>query len=680
MEPDFSGWATKANLKCSDGRTIMPDAFKHMDGKTVPLVWQHGHKDPENVLGHAVLTAKPEGVWADAYLNATPKGKSAKVLVQHKDVSAMSIWANQLVERAGQVFHGVIREVSLVLSGANPGALIENIAHDAFDVEDEDQVALVGFALQHDDTQVPEEKGAGDGEVPEEKGENAGDGTNEGGEEVVEHATAQEVYDTLDEEQKQLVHYMIGAALEASKSSAGHSETNDEGDLNHQEGNDDMSRNIFEQNAGGSTVTEDRYVLTHSDVEEIKENWKRGGSMRQAVEQFALSHGIENIESLFPDPKSMAGDPQLDKRRTEWVDGVLNGVKNTPFSRIKTLWADITHEEARARGYIKGNLKKEEFFGLTKRTTRPTTVYKKQKLDRDDILDATELDVVAFMKAEMRLMLAEECARAILIGDGRPVEDPNNAGQPNPDKIKDPQGTVDGEGIRSILHDHELFAATVNVEIANDASAYQNAVEQIMLAMEFYKGSGSPTFYTTLNRLNRMLLSKDQFGRRLWRTREELATEMGVAAIVPVEVMEQEADLLGIIVNLQDYNVGTDRGGETNMFDDFDIDYNQYKYLIETRFSGALVKLRSALVIKIQPAANTLVDPVPAPTYDAATNVVTIPTATGVIYKNADTNATLVAGAQAALAVGATLNVQAVADTGYYFATNQEDFWSFTGE
>jgi HK97 family phage prohead protease len=676
---DFSGYVTKANLKCSDGRTIMPEAFKHMDGMQVPLVWQHGHKEPGNVLGHTLLEVREDGVYGYGFFNDTASGKNAKALVEHKDISALSIFANQLVERSKQVFHGVIREVSLCLAGANPGAFIENvtIAHADGSFDELDDAALISFGLplEHADKEFDAEE--------------------------IEHAnqTVADIYNTLSQEQKDVVNYLIGAALDsAATDNAAHSDgdndgdntdentddndgaNTDEGDLEHQEG---THMNVFEsQGAGGGQQGGTlQHSVSREDVRGIIQSMiKTGGTLSHAVEQYALSHGIENLDLLFPDAKTITNTPEFDKRRTEWVAGVLGGTSKTPFAKVKSLVADITMDEARALGYIKGNLKKEEFFSLSARETGPTTIYKKQKLDRDDVIDITDFDIVAWMKAEMRLMLEEEIARAILIGDGRPVEDPNNAGQPNPDKIKDPAAATSGDGLRSILHEHELYATTITAPIANDSTAYQGLVEEIMLGMEFYKGTGTPTFYTTRKTLTKMLLSKDSMGRRLWRTAADLAAEMGVDSIVPVEVMEGEAanGLVGIIVNLSDYNVGTNRGGEVTFFDDFDIDYNQLKYLGETRLSGALVKIKSALIVRSVASGTTLVKPT-APTFVNSTGVVTIPTQTGTIYKNKDTGATLTAGAQSALAVGATLNVHAVpASSSYYFENSEVDDWSFT--
>lgn len=685
MEPDFSGYATKTGLKCSDGRTIMPEAFQHMDGMTVPLVWQHGHDEPANVLGHAKLEARKDGVYAYGFFNPTKSAQDAKALVEHKDITRLSIYANQLVEKSKQVFHGVIREVSLVLAGANPGALIDNvrIAHSDGEVEElaDEVIIYTGLEIAHGDGSGSTDTGntetgnaetgnaeTGNTETSNTETGNAETGNAETGNgSNVQHAagdqTVQDVYDSLSDEQKQVVHFMIGAALEAAANdTASHSNT---------EGSEEMRHNVFEQQnnqngKGGQTQTTE-HVLTHDAIKEIVADAQRNGSLKKAVEDYALAHGIENIDVLFPDAKSIDNEPEWEKRRTEWVAGVLNGTRHTPFSRIKTRSADITMEEARAKGYIKGNLKKEEFFGVTQRTTSPTTIYKKQKLDRDDVLDITDFDVVSWMKGEMRLMLEEEVARAVLIGDGRDVA--------NEDKVKDPAGASEGAGIRSILNDHELYVTHVNVGLPAVNPDYNDVVEAVMRARRFYKGSGMPNFYTTTQTSVEMLLSKDQFGRRRWNNREELASALGVGQVVDVEVMDQEPDLLGIIVNLQDYSLGTDRGGDISLFDDFDIDYNQYKYLIETRLSGALTKIKSAMVVHRQASGDVLISPA-APAFDGTD--VTIPTDANVDYFQDG-----VAVADAAvitLAPGETTEITAVPVAGYYFATNEEDQWTFTNE
>jgi len=665
MEPDFSGYATKAGLKCSDGRTIMPEAFKAMDGKTVPLVWQHGHSAPGNVLGHAVLEARDDGVYAYGYFNDTQPGQNAKALVQHKDITTLSIYANQLVERAKQVFHGVIREVSLVLSGANPGALIDFVAiqHDDGSedtVLSDEAVIYTGLELQHADTTDAED---------------AADG---GADEATEDdATVQEVYDSLTPQQQDVVHYMIGAALE--EAGVQHSDGKDgkdgkdgEGDLSHdQEGKEGMSRvNVFESQSGKEGAGDEGHVLTHDAIKGIVEDAQRRGSLKSAVEAYALQHGIDNIDVLFPQAKNIDQTPEFLSRRMEWVAGVLDGTRKSPFTRIRSRQADITMDEARAKGYIKGNLKKEEFFSVSARITTPTTIYKKQKLDRDDILDITDFDVVVWIKAEMRLMLEEELARAILIGDGRDVADE--------DKIKDPVGAVEGAGIRSILNDHELYVTQVSTSVPAVGQSFEPVVEDILRARYYYRGTGQPTFYTTNAMATNMLLSKDGFGRRLWNSKAELVSAMNVSDIVEVQVMDQEPDVVGILVNLNDYVVGTDRGGEVNLFDFFDIDYNQYKYLIETRCSGALVKLKSALVVRNVGAtrtggvAETSVTPT-APTFDGTT--ITIPTDTDTDYF-ADGNP-VADGDTVAVAVGQAVTITAAPTTGNYYPTGTQDSWTF---
>jgi Caudovirus prohead serine protease len=675
-KPDFSGWATKAGLKCSDGRTIMPDAFKHQDQATVPLVWQHGHNEPSNVLGHAILEHREDGVYAYGYFNDTDTAKNARTLVQHKDIRSLSIYANQLTEKSKQVLHGFIRELSLVLSGANPGALIDNItlAHgdgDMVTLEDE-AIIYTGLEISHADAASSDSTASTD---------NTSD----------EGPTVQEVFDSMTPEQKDVVHYMVGVALEnQADQSASHSDevvshsddedttTVEDEDTSHSDDkseselvhtaddqNDEeegrrMTRNVFEQQSGG---TKEEHVLSHDALKGIVADARSSGSLKEAFEAYAFKHGIENIDVLFPDARSVTDTPEFESRRIEWVTGVINGTRHSPFTRIKSIVADITFDEARARGYVKGNLKKEEWFGVSKRVTTPSTIYKKQKLDRDDIIDITDFDVVAWLKAEMRLMLDEELAAAILIGDGREIDDE--------DKIKDPQGSLEGAGVRSILYDHDLYVATVTVD---DSASATDTVDGIISAMGFYKGSGSPVFYTTLPVLTQLLLTRDQFNHRMWKTPAELASEMGVSAIVTVEVMEREQDLIGIIVNLRDYTVGTDKGGEVNFFDDFDIDYNQYKYLYETRLSGALTKIRSAMVVKKAPSGATVAAP-QKPDFDGTT--VVVKTTPGVKYTNKDTGATLTTASPVTLADGASITVASEPTSGHFFASNQDDEWTF---
>lgn len=660
MEPDFSGYATKAGLKCSDGRTIKPEAFQHMDKVRVPLVWQHGHSSADNVLGHAILESRSDGVYAYGFFNDTPQGTNARKLVQHEDINRLSIYANQLVEKSKQVFHGMIREVSLVLSGANPGAIIDyvRIVHsdDPDDVTVREDEAII-HSGEFIELWVPE------GEEDE----------------TIEHAgddeTVQDVLDSFNEDQRNVMYYIIGTVLENQKNSSAEHADNEEGALAHQEGSTEMRRNIFDQELGEQSGDGDKYTLTHSDMEGIFKDAVKNGSLKEAVLRFAdakgdvLKHGIESIDVLFPDAKNITNTPEFNKRRTEWVAQVLNGTRHTPFSRVKTIWADITQDEARAKGYVKGEYKKEEWFGVTKRTTTPTTVYKKQKLERDDVIDITDFDVVAWMKAEMRLMLEEEIARAILIGDGRDVG--------HDDKIKDPIGASDGAGLRSIANDHELFVTTLNVNVLDSNSNYEEVVDAVLDGMEFYKGTGTPDAYMTIKTQNMFLKAKDNEGRRYYKTVAEVEAALGVRKIITVEPMNDVPDILMIIVNLDDYNIGADKGGEVNLFDDFDIDYNNYKYLMETRISGALIKIKSALVVKRTLQAAALVTPV-KPTFVESTGVITIPTVTGVTYKNA-AGTTLSAGAQTALAAGASLVVNAVPSSASYFFSDTvvDGPWTF---
>lgn len=643
MEHDFSGYATRANVKCTDGRTINSAAFAHMDGATVPLVWRHDSSGPANVLGHAILENRDDGVYAKGFFNTTTAGTTAKELVVHGDIKAMSIYANQLVEKSKTVLHGVIREVSLVLAGANPKALIDyvRIQHEdgSIDTVEDEAIITTDLEFEHADNTSP---------------------------------TAQTVYDSLTDEQKQLVSYMVSAALESAPTTeptAKQSDKSTKDDLVHTEGDDTkMTRNVFDQ-TDTKKDKKPEHVLSHDDCKGIVEDAMQCGSMKAAVSAYAIKHGIENIDVLFPDARNLTSTPEFNKRRTEWVAGVLNSCGHTPFSRIKSVVADITYEEARARGYVTGALKREEWFSVTKRTTTPTTVYKKQKLERDDVVDITDFDVVAWMKAEIRLMLEEELACAALFGDGRAVD--------SPDKIKDPVGAIDGAGIRSISHEHELYATTVQVNLLDSGSSYTEFMDSVIRARTYYKGSGNPVLYTTEGHLTEMLLLKDTLGRRFYQTEADVAAALRVSAIVPVEPMTRDATLIAILVNLADYNFGNDRGGEINFFDDFDIDYNQLKYLMETRVSGALTRIKSAVVFRARTSGSDVLLTPDAPTFVESTGVVTIPTQTHVTYKNLATDATLSAGAQTALAVGTEITVVAVAASGYYFNSTAEDHWLF---
>jgi HK97 family phage prohead protease len=670
--PDFSGWATKFGLRCTDGRVILPGAFSHQDSQRVPLVWQHGHASPENVLGHAILEDRKEGTYCYGYFNETAQAKNAKTLVKHEDISALSIFANSLVEKAKQVSHGIIREVSLVLAGANPGALIDNIeiahADGEVDIVADEAIIYTGLELEHSDgpsttteTTATTETETTDTEVEHTDGE----------------TTVQDVYESMSPEQQEVVHYMVGAALESK--TAAHADTDgettetgasDKEDITHKDKdeNEMSGRNVFE--TAREDVKTPRTTLSHDAMRGIAADAVKRGSLKEAVEDYAFKHGIEDIDTLFPDARTITDTPDFDSRRSEWVSAVLAGVRKSPFSRIKSITADITHPEARAKGYIKGTLKKEEFFGLMKRVTTPSTIYKKQKLDRDDIIDITDFDVVLWLKAEMRLTLDEEIARAILIGDGRDIDDE--------DKIRDPAGATDGAGMRSILNDDDLYAATITIDVDGDLRK-TDLVDKILDSMRFYKGSGLPTFYTTLPVMTQMLLARDSQGRRFYRTATDLAAELGVDKVVTVEVMEDEPDLVGIIVNLQDYTVGADRGGEVSFFDDFDIDYNQYKYLIEARSSGALTKIRSALVIRQAAAGATMADPA-EPTFDPDASAFTVVDTTGVTYRRSDTNAAVTAaGSPYTVPEGADLTVYAVPNAGYFFGNNVEDEWTFRG-
>ena len=656
MEADFSGYATKAGLKCTDGRTIMPGAFRHQDQVKVPLVWQHGHTDPENVLGHALLEDRPDGTYAYGFFNKSAKAEHAHGLLEHGDISQLSIWANQLVERAGKVLHGAIREVSLVLAGANPGAVIENVTIRHADGDpmmlDDEAIIYTGLELEHQS--LPDEE-SNKSDENDEKISHAEDSTDD----PDDDSTVQDVYDSMTDQQKQVLHYMLGEALEAAKSELKQDNLGDAEDTqDHQKGTE-MTHNVFEarDKKSGSLLSNEGYTLSHDDMKGIVSDALKMGSLREAAEQFVLSHGIDNIDVLFPDARALDSTPEYLKRRTEWVSGVLSGVRKSPFARIKTLSADITMDEARAKGYVTGDLKKEEFFGVSKRVTTPTTVYKKQKLDRDDMVDITDFDVVAWLKGEMRLMLDEEIARAILIGDGRDVS--------NEDKINE-------QNIRPIAKDHSLFTTVVTVEYDAGTTSVRNIIDALILNRRFYKGSGLPTMFTTETVISQFMLLVDGMERRLYRSLDELASELRVAAIVPVEVMEEDPTVVAVLVNLNDYVVGADKGGNVSLFDDFDIDYNQYKYLIEGRLSGALVKMKSAIVVKTVPTSAAPVVP-NDPTFDGTT--VTIVATTNVTYKDADTGATLTGAV--AVAEGESLSVIAVANTGYYINPDVESDWTF---
>ena len=653
MEADFRGYATKAGLKCTDGRVIMPGAFAHQDSMQVPLVWQHGHKDPENILGHAILEERSDGVYAYGFFNKSKKAQAARESLEHGDINMMSIWANELVERSKRVMHGAIREVSLVLSGANPGAVIEHVTlrhadGDMTELEDE-AIIKTGLPLEiwhsaDDDDEYDNVDDDDDHEDEDNDMQHADSG----------EKTIKEVYESMTDEQKQVLHFMVGQAVESA--SGGNLEQSNLDD-NDQEGNEIM-HNVFE-----STGKSEEYTLSHEDLTGIVADATRNGSLKDAVEEYALAHGIEDIDILFPEAVAIDNTPEFLSRRTEWVSALLGGVKKSPFSRIKTLSADITVQEARAKGYITGNLKKEEFFKLSKRITTPTTIYKKQKLERDDMVDITDFDVVVWLKGEMRLMLDEELARAILVGDGREAND---------------EDKIDEERIRPIANDHELYTTTITVNI-DDASSNMNEVyDAITLNRSKMRGSGLPTMYTTETYIARTLTQRDTLGRKIYTSIDQLATELRVSRIVAVEVLEEYPEIVAILVNPLDYTVGATAGGQVSMFDDFDIDYNQHKYLIETRCCGALTKLKSAMVVRKTAGANVLVTPTP-PSFNG--EAVTITNTTGVVYRNADTDVVMnAAGSPYAVADGVTIMIEATPAAGYYFATSDDDSWVFTGE
>ena len=628
---DFSGWATKNDILCSDGRTIRHGAFSGDHGKTVPLVWNHRHDDANEVLGHALLEERPEGVYAYCSFNGTERGQNAKELVQHGDIVALSIFANQLKQRGGDVLHGAIKEVSLVLAGANKGALIDSVMEHGEEADDEAWISFIGFddielyhAEEGDEMKENEKEVQGEGEetvqdvynamdekqkkvvafLVEKAVEDAKGATEDGGE--AKHSdddqndqdsdegdgeddgeeTIQDVYNTMSEKQKDVVTFLVGKVVE------------DKGSDSNEGGSENMKHNIF----AGEENTQS--YLSHDDFQEINRVGRQMGSLKAAFqtaeEEGFLQHddgdyGITNIDYLFPDAKTINTTPEYIKRETDWVDKVLGATHHTPFSRVKSIFANITEDEARARGYIKGKLKKEEVFSLLKRTTDPQTIYKKQKLDKDDIDDITDMNVVAWIKSEMQLMLKEETARAILIGDGRLSS--------SDDKIQESH-------IRPVYNDADLFTVKVPVTVASNATDDDIAkalIKAMVKSRKLYKGSGNPSFFTTDDYITDALLLENGINERLYKSEAEVATAMRVKELVPVEVMEGQQiaitengsttnyPLIGVSVNLVDYNVGTNGGAKTDFFDDFDIDYNQYKYLYETRMSGALVKPFSAI-------------------------------------------------------------------------------------
>lgn len=737
MTADFSGWATRNNLRCSDGRTILADAFAENDGTVVPLIWKHGHDDVKNILGHVKLENRSEGVWCDAFFNQTPEGLHAKEMIRHGDVKFLSIFANNLVEQMKDkvrnlkdVLKGNIREVSLVPAGANPGATVEavNLAHgyaddgsDIFVMEeamittgeeivlntelahadgddrsareilntlDEQQQAAVyyllaqaltdGSELQHSDTDpAPQDPVA----TPDPEDGAAPEADPEAAPEADEPAEPSPEADPADgegadpEAEPEAAPAGDDSPQDADPVPAGGSdpEAGDADAVQHDNQEDNsMTHNVFDQSEKEQGRAHSA-TLSHDDVKAIvNDAVTNTGSLKRSLENHVVSnglmvdgtlqHGIENLDYLFPDAKTLESSPAFISRRMEWVDKVLSGVRKSPFSRIKTITADITPDEARARGYIKGNFKNEEFFALSKRETTPQTIYKKQKLDRDDVIDITTLDVVAWLKAEMKVMLDEELAGAILVGDGRSIGDD--------DKIKE-------TNIRPISTDAELYVTTVNVNLLDASSSVEELVDAVINNRQYYKGSGTPTFYTTEGTISKFLTVKDNFGRRIYSNLAEVAAVLRVSEIVPVEVMERDEDLIGIMVNLSDYTLGADRGGQATMFDDFDIDYNKLRYLIETRVSGALTQPKAALVFRSRVGTDVELAQPTEPTFDGET--VTVPTVTNVTYKDG-TGATLTTGAPVTLDPQEELDVQAFPAAGKYFPNDAQDQWHYKNE
>ena len=614
MDYDFSGYATRNDIQCSDGRVIRKDAFKDQDHKKVPLVYMHDHMSVSNVLGHCLLENREDGMYVYGKFNETPEGLHAKASVKNGDVQALSIYANRLKQYGNNVVHGAIREVSLVLAGANPGAYIDTVMIHSDDDTEEAEIQFVDETpsvmfhseeLVEEETETEEEEKPAEGDdtlshaESEKKEEEGSMPENQNTNSSSDEKTVQDVIDTMNEEQKNVLYALVGMAAEGDVD-----DTTDEEDQ-------DMKHNVFEGDNGTNS-------LAHAeDFAEILRDAKRYGSLKESALQHGyedltvddvISHadgdyGIGNIDYLFPDYRNVTNQPGFVSRKMDWVSGVMSAVGHTPFARIRTIFADITEDEARAKGYMKGKLKKEEFFSLIRRTTDPQTIYKKQKLDRDDVIDITDFDVVAWLKAEMRTMLDEEIARAILVGDGRLGSDE--------DKIHDSH-------VRPIWTDEDFYTIKADIELETSATEDDIAKAVIRAAIKArkdYMGSGNPVFYTTEDMLTSMLLLTDNEGRDLYTDEAQLARKLRVSRIVTVPVMEglkrqgtgslstKQLTLQGLIVNLADYNVGADRGGAVNMFDDFDIDYNQQKYLIETRCSGALVKPYSAIAVETYPKA-----------------------------------------------------------------------------
>lgn len=648
---DFSGYATKAGIKCADGRTIQPKAFMHNDGDTVPLVWQHGHNSPSNILGHAVLEERNDGVYAYGYFNESEKAQDAKESVRHGDIRRMSIYANNLQETDNLVHSGIIREVSLVIAGANAGATIDNVTimHSGDYIEVVEDKAII-----HSGENIT---------TSNDEGDNMAD-TKANTEESGGDETLQDILDTMDEKQRNAVDYLVGAGIESALSGELDADDEDEPDEDEEESSaahsalthedkdsTSMSHNLFE-NAGNSNQEKTLGdFITPEDTQAIfHDAMNSTGSLKASLDQFALEHGVTNIEGLFPQHK-LDGGVQILDRQNEWVSKVLNGVRKIPMTRIRTVVADMTPEEARAKGYVKGNEKVEQVFGWLKRETDATTIYKKQGIDRDDLLDITDFDIVAFFWTEMRGKLEEALAEAILIGDGRSTM--------HADKINE-------ERIRPIASDIDFYAPKV---VLPSNAHPRDMVTSIIRSRKEYRGSGNPTLFTTTDFITDLLLIEDRNQRRVYETMDALKSALRVSDIVEVEYFNQDPSVVGILVNLSDYTVGSNKGGEITRFDDFDIDFNKHKYLIETRVSGSLTKPKSAIVIKRE--EGDIATPT-SPSFNAETGEIQIPTTTGVVYS---IKGELVTGV---VEIIEPTQVDAGAASGYYIPANSVTSWTFS--
>ena len=591
---DFGGWATRNNIQCSDGRTIMKDAFKQNDGQKVPLVWNHQHNDPSEVLGHALLENREDGVYAYCKFNNTESGQTAKSLVMNGDVDKLSIYANKLKSQMNNVIHGCIREVSLVLAGANPGAYIDSVIVHGEGAEAEEEVIIYNdgeISLSEDETDISEETPE-DGEIEHSDDANKEkEDSTKMGEDEKKEKTVQDIIDTMNEEQKEAMYAIVGQALEDQANGNGDNADEEDG------GEEDMKHNVFDNDNNDE-------VLQHSEIiAEAMADGKKYGSLRESFLQHAAINNIENLDKLFPDATELYKEPYMIEKDNSWVAKVMNAVKHTPFSRVKTTFGRMNEETARAKGYIKGNKKANIALSVLNRVTTPTTVYIKNEIDRDDVIDITDFDVVAWQKREMRKQLDKELALAMLLGDGRDVSDQNKINEQN---------------IRPVVSDDAMYTIKYTVTKGKDYTQEGNSysdndsrtkgiIRAAIRSRKDYKGSGTPTFFTTEDVLTDMLLIEDQNGRRIYNNINDLATALRCKEIVTIPEMEAEAykDIYGIIVNMADYTAGADKGGSVNMFDDFDIDYNQMKYLIETRMSGALTVPYSAIVLKKESSVST---------------------------------------------------------------------------